>query len=284
MRLLTHAGFFSTEINNTDNNETMYSLTSLSRILVNDNSATASFSPFLQMILDPVIMNPFQSTATWFRGDTLTPFEEAHGCTFWEKANLSPQFNNLFNAAMASDSSFTQDVLVKQCGVTLFGGMSSLVDVGGGTGTIARAISDAFPDVKCSVLELAHVVEEAPMDGRVEFIAGDMFLHIPPADAVLLKLILHDWDDEDCVKILRRCKEAIPARGEGGKVIIIDIVMNSHPKSMETQLCWDMFMMVVCKSAERREDEWRKIFADAGFSDYKITPALGLRSIIELYP
>jgi len=236
------------------------------------------------MTIDPVLVNPFHFMAAWFRGDASTAFEAAHGCGFWAKANRSPEFSQMFNAGMASDPCL--DVLVKECG-GVFGGVRSLVDVGGGTGSAARAISEAFPNVKCSVLELAHVVEGAPKDGTVEFIAGDMLQHVPPADTILLKWILHDWTDEGCVKILRRCKEAIPAREGGGKVIIIDLVVgskNSHPKSMETQLYWDMLMMVVYRAAERNEHEWRKIFTEAGFTDYKITPALGLRSVIELYP
>ncbi|KAI5019498.1 hypothetical protein ZWY2020_044386 [Hordeum vulgare] len=62
-----------------------------------------------------------------------------------------------------------------------------MVDVGGGTGVIAKAIEGAFPHVKCNVLDLPHVIAEAPTDGEVRFVVGDMFEHIPPADAVLLK-------------------------------------------------------------------------------------------------
>ncbi|KAE8817595.1 O-methyltransferase ZRP4 [Hordeum vulgare] len=64
-----------------------------------------------------------------------------------------------------------------------------MVDVAGSTGVIAKAIVGAFPHVKCSVLDLPHVIVEAPTDGEVRFVAGDMFEHIPPADVVLLKVI-----------------------------------------------------------------------------------------------
>lgn len=79
------------------------------------------------------------------------------------------------------------DVAIKQ-GAEVFEGISSLVDVGGGIGAAAQAISKAFPHVKCSVLDLAHVVAKAPTRTDVQFIAGDMFESIPPADAVLLKV------------------------------------------------------------------------------------------------
>ncbi|KAK8999256.1 hypothetical protein V6N11_070432 [Hibiscus sabdariffa] len=102
---------------------------------------------------------------------------------------------------------------------------------------------------------------------------------------------MHDWSDEECVKILKHCKEAI-SRGEkeGGKVIIIDMVMMKKGKGkgkeelMETQLFIDMVMMVLMTGKERDEEEWAKLFSAAGFSGYKIIPILGLRSVIEVYP
>ncbi|KAI9377668.1 hypothetical protein POPTR_019G093200v4 [Populus trichocarpa] len=100
------------------------------------------------------------------------------------------------------------------------------------------------------------------------------------------KWILHDWNDEECVKILKKCKEAIKDR-EGGKVMIIDMMMENQKgedESIETQIFFDMLMMILVTGQERNEKEWAKLFSDAGFSNYKITPILGLRSIIEVFP
>ena len=88
------------------------------------------------------------------------------------------------------------------------------------------------------------------------------------------------------MKILRQCKEAIKGR-EGGKVIIIDMVVGNNEVeagSTETQLCFDMMMMIVCTGKERNKNEWSKLFSDAGFTNFKISPVLGLRSLIEVYP
>jgi len=99
---------------------------------------------------------------------------------------------------------------------------------------------------------------------------------------------LHDWNDEECVKILKNCKDAIAKKGKQGKVIVIDMVLESEKgsikESVETQLFFDMLMMVVLTGKERNEKEWIKLISSAGFSDYKITPILGLRSLIEIYP
>lgn len=103
-----------------------------------------------------------------------------------------------------------------------------------------------------------------------------------------MQWILHDWSDEDAVKVLKRCREAL-GKGEGKKkkVIIIDMVMDntkSDKETVETQLFYDMLMMTLVSGRERNEAEWAKLFVAAGFGDYKITPALGLRSLIEVYP
>ncbi|KAH0639577.1 hypothetical protein KY290_036844 [Solanum tuberosum] len=60
---------------------------------------------------------------------------------------------------------------------------------------------------------------------NLSYVGGDMFKFIPSADAILLKWVLHDWSDEECIKILKKCKEAIPSKEKGGKVIIIDMVL-----------------------------------------------------------
>lgn len=100
---------------------------------------------------------------------------------------------------------------------------------------------------------------------------------------------MHDWNDEDCLKILERCKEAVTSKEKKGKVIIIDMVVGMEnqkgdEESLKAQIYFDMLMMVLLPGKERNEKEWAKLFSDAGFSNYKITPSLGSRSLIELYP
>ncbi|VAH09298.1 unnamed protein product [Triticum turgidum subsp. durum] len=102
----------------------------------------------------------------------------------------------------------------------------------------------------------------------------------------LFQWVMHDWGDEDCIKILKNCKKAIAPKDAGGKVIIVDMVVGAgpqDPKHKETQVMFDLFIMFI-NGVERDEQEWKKIIFEAGFNDYKITPILGVRSIIEVYP
>jgi hypothetical protein len=98
---------------------------------------------------------------------------------------------------------------------------------------------------------------------------------------------LHDRGHDDCVKILQRCREAIPARNLGGKVIIIDMVTGSahgDRKISEMEAIQDVYMMYTA-GMERDETQWKRIFSDAGFSDNcKFMPVLGPYSVIEIYP
>ncbi|MFS8027844.1 putative O-methyltransferase domain, S-adenosyl-L-methionine-dependent methyltransferase [Helianthus anomalus] len=99
--------------------------------------------------------------------------------------------------------------------------------------------------------------------------------------------ILHDWGDEECIKILRRCKEAIPSKDNVGKLIIIDMVVKVSKEEnelLETQLLFDMLMMSLVTGRERSKKDWAKLFLDRGYTDYKITPIFGFTSVIELYP
>lgn len=99
------------------------------------------------------------------------------------------------------------------------------------------------------------------------------------------QLTLHALSDEECLKVLNKCREAIASNGQG-KVIIIDIVINEEKDEheiTEAKLLFDLLMMVVVTGRERSEKDWKKLFLEAGFSSYKVTPIFGLRSLIEVF-
>ncbi|KZV55220.1 trans-resveratrol di-O-methyltransferase [Dorcoceras hygrometricum] len=286
MRVLVHSKFFMKVAVNYENEQNEgYWLTPSSRLLLKDSAL--SIAPLFLLIHNPILMKPCSSISEWFTDDRVTAFETAHGLKFWEQAKEDSSLTKLFYEAMAGDSRFVSQVILKDC-KKLFSGVGSLVDVGGGTGNMAKAIADAFPEMKCTVLDLPQVVSGLEGSSNLNYVGGDMFEAIPTADVVLLKWLLHDWDDEACIKVLKNCREVIPAGKEkGGKVIIIDIVLgynNENDMVKEDQLLWDIAMMVYLNGKERSEKEWKQLFLDAGFSSYNITPILGVRSIIEVYP
>ncbi|KAK8502004.1 hypothetical protein V6N12_048118 [Hibiscus sabdariffa] len=271
MRLLVHSGFFTQQQLDDDAQEQGYVLTNAARL------HPMSIAPYLKVITNPVLTKPWYFLRTWFENDDGTAFYSAHGETFWDYCGHEPELINLFNESMGNDTPLITRVLSDKCR-GLFDEVQSLVDVGGGTGTLAKAIADVFPHLECTVFDLPHVVAGLQDSQNLKYVGGNMFEAVPAADAILLK------SDEDCLTILKRCKEGISG---GGKVIIIDIVVRLNDeafKMIETQLFFDMLMMVVVNGRERREEEWAKLFFAAGLSNYNITPILGLRSLIEVYP
>ncbi|KAJ7948381.1 O-methyltransferase [Quillaja saponaria] len=285
MRILTHSGFFHKQKVSENDQMEGYVLTDASRLLLKDHPL--SVRPFLFFVLDPILTEPWHYLSTWFQNDKPTSFVTAHGMTPWDYAGNDPKYNNNINDAMASDSRLVASIMFNGKGKRVFEGLESLIDTGGGNGTLAKAIANEFPKLECTVFDLPHVVAGLQGTKNLKYVGGDMFETIPPADAVLLKWILHDWSDEECVTILGNCKKAISGKGKRGKVIIIDMVIETEKKdynSVQTQLLFDMEMMVLLTGKERNEKEWAKLFLSAGFSNYKISPILGLRSLIEVYP
>ncbi|XP_042059993.1 8-hydroxyquercetin 8-O-methyltransferase-like isoform X2 [Salvia splendens] len=267
MRILVHNKFFDkVSISGQEEREEAYSLTRVSRLLLRDDPS--SLAPFALAQTDPIYIDPFLHMSEWFRDECPSAFFTKNGMDIWEFAAKDGIMNQGFNEAMASDARFVGSILVREC-KHVFEGLKTMVDVAGGTGEVAKAVAGAFPGLKCIVLDQPHVVAGMEGSENVKFVGGDMFEFIPPADAVFLKWTLHDWGDENCVKILRKCKEAIvESKINGKKVIIVDIVVDEEKQpqeATETHLFMDLLMLAHCPGKERSEKEWAKLFAAAGF-------------------
>ena len=185
MRILVHSGFLAARRVQQGEEEEGYVLTDASRLLLMDDSL--SIRPLVLAMLDPILTKPWHYLSAWFQNDDPTPFHTAHERPFWDYAGHEPQLNNSFNEAMASDARLLTGVLLKE-GKGVFEGLNSLVDVGGGTGKVAKAIAKAFPHLNCTVLDLPQVVAGLQGSKNLNYFAGDMFEAIPPADAILLKV------------------------------------------------------------------------------------------------
>lgn len=187
MRTLVQMELFSERGNESgDHHEVKYLLTPCSHLLV--PGETMNVLPFASLVVDPNIIDPSHILGPWFKSPKGTPFEFYFSKGFWEVVDEKPEFNKGFNEGMASDSELVGDVVMMTCR-DVFKGLKSLVDVGGGTGIMARAIAHAFPETKCTVLDLPHVINTVNDDNSlVEYIGGDMFVSVPHANAALLKV------------------------------------------------------------------------------------------------
>ncbi|CAI0401440.1 unnamed protein product [Linum tenue] len=172
---------------------------------------------------------------------------------------------------MIEDSKLVARVLVSECReVFEESWVESLVDVGGGGGTMAVEIAKTFPKLKCTVFDLPRGDGVKGLE-NLEVVGGSMFEKVPPADIVLLKEAVSQDDKKK------------------GKVIVIDMVMGhkavlENHELCQVQYCFDLLMLVHFNGKERNEKEWQSLFMAAGFSDYKIIRSLGPKCLIEAYP
>ncbi|XP_047968281.1 8-hydroxyquercetin 8-O-methyltransferase-like [Salvia hispanica] len=287
IRILVHSKFFEKVKILSDNKqeeEDAYCLTRASRLLVRDDPLSLAAYPVA--LIDAFFVDAFHHMSEWFVDDQPSPFHTKNGKSVWEYAEIDQGYNQMINKAMEADARLVSSILVQEY-KQVFEGLETMVDVAGGTGMVARGVAATFPGLKCVVFDLPHVVAGMEGSEKLSFVGGDMFHSIPHADAVFLKWILHDWTDEECVTILKNCKEAIaPSLNNGKKVIIVDMVVGEDREdneATETKLLFDVQMMALVTGKERTMKEWANIFYASGFTKYNITP-FGLRSVIEVYP
>ncbi|XP_057954950.1 (R,S)-reticuline 7-O-methyltransferase-like [Malania oleifera] len=261
--------------------DTLYGLTPSSRWLLRD--AELTLAPMVLLENHPLLMHPWYCFSNCVREGGIA-FQKAHGRQIWEFAGADPEFNAMFNAGLACTAKITLEAILSEYKDGL-ADVGSLVDVGGGTGSAIAEVVKACPHIKGINFDLPHVIASAPALPGVCHVGGDMFKSIPKADAVFMKNIMHDWGDEDCIKILKNCRESIPKKK--GKLIIVDVVLQPNGNEFfdEIGIALDLTMLAHSSGGkERIEKEWEKVLQEGGFSRYKIIKILALPSIIEAYP
>ncbi|CAH8256025.1 unnamed protein product [Arabidopsis lyrata] len=210
-------------------------------------------------------------------------FSSAHGMKFFEHIGSNEQFAEMFNHAMSEASRLImKKVLEVYKG---FEDVNTLVDVGGGIGTVIGLVTSKYPHIKGVNFDLASVLVHAPLHKGVEHVSGDMFKEIPKGDAIFMKWILHDWTDEDCVKILKNCWKSLSNKG---KVIIVEMVTPVEPKindiSSNVVLAMDMLMLTQSSGGkERTLSQFETLASDSGFLRCEIICHVFSYSVIELH-
>ncbi|CAI9299244.1 unnamed protein product [Lactuca saligna] len=243
-----------------------------------------SMADFVLLESSPVMLAPWHKLSAMVLGSQNTPFEAAHGVDLWKFASANSSHSKLINDAMACDARNAVRAVIGGC-PEVFEGLKTVVDVGGGDGTALGLIVEGCPWIKGINFDLPHVVSVAPAWKGVQHVGGSMFDHIPKADAAYLMKVLHDWGDDECIDILRKCREAIPK--DTGKVIIVESIvgLEENHEYEDVVLMLDMVMIAHTSTGkERTLKEWSCLFDDAGFTRYTIKQIRSFHSVIEVYP
>lgn len=195
----------------------------------------------------------------------------------------NPRLVEVFNQAMRCRSAFImREILQVYSG---FEKVNTVVDVGGGLGSTIHAVVSKHPNIQGINFDLPHVIKNAPAYPGVEHVEGDMFHHIPRADAIILKHVLHDWSDETCLKLLKNCWDALP--NPGGKVIVIEMVLPGSPKAdiaSRTAFIGDMLMHSRTNGGkERTQEEFVVLARGAGFKTSRLVCRAYQYGVIEFH-
>jgi hypothetical protein len=153
-----------------------------------------------------------------------------------------------------------------------------IVDVGGGTGELARQIGSAYPRAAVVLFDREHVLKTIPADKHIEFVSGSFFDAVPHGQAFFLKFVLHDWDDQHAVRILQNCRNAM---SDGGRVFVIEVVLPDDTAS-STAKTHDVNMLVLTGGRERTLAEYSSLISAAGLALVRITRTPHGVSVLEL--
>jgi hypothetical protein len=202
-------------------------------------------------------------------------FRLEHGMSVWEYRAQHPEESEAFDRAMASSSHLVIRSLIEAYD---FGRFGTIVDVGGGNGTLLRALLDEYPQLNGVLFDQPHVVEGVELGERASVVAGSFFDAVPEGgDAYLLKWIIHDWEDEEAVAILRTVRE------QGGTLLLVERVVEPANEGPETKL-GDLNMLVGPGGQERTLEEFRALFAAAGYELSGDTPTASGMHVLEGSP
>ncbi|MGD9646594.1 MAG: methyltransferase [Pirellulales bacterium] len=209
-------------------------------------------------------------------------FDHLYGQPIFEYLATHPESARNFDAAMtAVHGSETAQMLAAYD----FSGISTLADIGGGNGSLISMVLGKYPKLRGILYDIDHVVarakprlEAAGVADRCQTIAGNFFESVPAgADLYLMRHIIHDWDDERSIKILKHCRAVLPA---GGKLLLIEAVIPPGNTPSFGKLI-DINMLVMPGGKERTADEYRALYQAAGFELSRIVPTDGAMSLIE---
>jgi O-methyltransferase domain len=157
--------------------------------------------------------------------------------------------------------------------------------VGGGHGSLLAAVLQAHPHLRGIVYDVpqvadgaADVLDNAGVGNRATTIGGDFVAAVPPGgDVHLLANVIHDWDDEQAVRILANCQNALEP---GGRVLLGEALLPVRREPSEAKLM-DVEMLVMCTGRQRREPEFRDMFRQAGLRLAGIGPSGPMYSVVE---
>jgi hypothetical protein len=211
-----------------------------------------------------------------------TQADLVHGMSIFEYFGAQPEEARIFSRAMAD---LTGPIAPEAAAVIDTSQVRRVIDLGGADGTFCYDVLHHSPGADGVVHDLPHVVDHAlaerdrrGLTDRVTVEAGDFFDSVPVGDLYLLKFVMHDWTDADCVRILANCRKAM---NPGGRVCIVDMVVGTTDAPGIAATMMDVNMLVVTGGRERDLAQFDGVLEAAGLQRVRTTPISSPYSAIE---
>jgi len=215
-------------------------------------------------------------------------FELVHGMRDWDYYVQHPESGAVFDAAMRSLTSPSAGPVIAAHDFSRY---RTVVDVGGGDGTLLAAILLAHPGLEGVLFDRPDVVTRARerlaaagLADRCQMVSGSFLDSVPEGgDAYVMKWILHDWEDGDAERILATCRRSMAA---GTDLVVVERIVPEHigPQDIEIVMS-DLQMLVMNGGVERTERQFAALLAATGFRFVSLTatgtPVSVLRAVAE---
>lgn len=210
-------------------------------------------------------------------------FEHVHGMGTYEYVTEHADVAAVYDSAMTSITRQTASAIAEGYD---FDGVKTIVDIGGGHGTLLIDLLTAHPHLSGTVYDLPHVVEGAKtaieaagLADRLYAVGGDCFAHVPPgADAYITKSFIHSFDDEQASSILKTIRQAMPPHG---RVLVCEMVLPDDNEPHFGKLLDIEMLTQSADGRDRTQDQFRELFASAGLTLRKVHDTDSPVSVIE---
>ena len=270
MRALSSLGVFK------ENSDRTFSNNEASELLM--DSTSGSMRNIAILYGEPWLWSAYGSLMNSIKTGKAA-FEHVHGKGMYTFFETDSDAATIFKKAMSAFSDIESNALINAYD---FSSKNIVVDIGGGEGTLVDSLIKAYPNLSGIVFDLLAIDNtDNSSEKKISYVRGDFFNEVPKdGDIYLLKSVLHNWDDDSCIRILKNCRTAMHSRSS---LLVIERVIPEIGTKSDSKL-FDINMLVMVGGQERTEDQYRRILRDAGFTLMRVIPTQSSMSIVEAIP
>jgi hypothetical protein len=213
-------------------------------------------------------------------------FVHVFGESFWDRMRRLPEENELFNRALAA---LRGDEHRQIANAYDWSGVQTVVDVGGGAGSLLAAILETNKNTRGILVEqlevlpdAEHLLSERGIRDRCDFLSGSFFNPIPAQGEVwTISQVLHDWPDADCRSILKNCRKSMR---ETDRLLVIEMLTVPCKPDPHVSIIDMMMLLYFGEARQRTVDEYSELFRANGLEHTRVLPTAGAFSIVEARP